>query len=257
MSSNYTKVLVSINLKSALSFPVKCNTIRSNGSIEEWIDVEAGQEFTFQFSVGEIFLFTKGENKEPVFLYEPKEGDHEISIHELSEQELSEINRRLNVRYEICLFPSYGVSPLDCAQGSVGDCWLHQGIAAAAHDFPNEIQSLFYPQEINPLGFYVVKLYSSMVKDYVYILIDDYLPMSEGTPKYAKFTNHFSKHKEQGTWVCLLEKAYSKLVGGLLNLEGGKCSPEHCHIAIERFLGGKGDYYEFLDDQNQPIFSAY
>jgi len=93
----------------------------------------------------------------------------------------------------------------DVQQGAVGDCWLISVIASLACT-PAHLKGLIYPQEYNPHGAYAVRLYSATAKEWVWIIVDDHVPVgADGRPCFmaAQDPNEF--------WPVILEKAFAKV----------------------------------------------
>lgn len=67
--------------------------------------------------------------------------------------------------------------------------------------------------ELNEWGVYEFRFYKN--GQWVYVLIDDYLPTSKGKAVFSKCSNG------NELWVPLVEKAYAKLHKCYENLEGG------------------------------------
>lgn len=100
----------------------------------------------------------------------------------------------------------------DLDQGAVGDCWLVAAIASLTTK-PDQIRSLFYPDHYNKEGAYAVRFYAPMHQQWLWVLVDGYVPVSGvGTPYFM------SAHNPGELWPMLLEKAFAKLhtcYGGL------------------------------------------
>merc|ERR1719491_531002 len=113
----------------------------------------------------------------------------------------------------VCLFSS--ISPADCHQGAIGDCWLMSALSAMA-EFPTEIEALFKPGTLAENGHYTVKLYSFESRRWQNYEIDDRLPTLNGMTDYAHIT------EEGEIWPCLMEKAFAMYSGNFDELEGGQ-----------------------------------
>lgn len=104
------------------------------------------------------------------------------------------------------------IEPDDIAQGELGDCWFMSSLSCLAEK-PHLVSRLFITQQYNEEGMYRVKFCKNGV--WVEVTIDDYFPCSaRGGPK-------FSQAHGNELWVLILEKAYAKLHGSYIALEGG------------------------------------
>ena len=116
----------------------------------------------------------------------------------------------------------------DIVQGKIGNCWIMAAISAIAEN-PHYIERVFGAKAeesyINEYGFYDLNLY--MLGAPISLRIDDYIPT------YSSYTTTlFSKMKNRGVWVSVLEKAFAKLNGNYSALIDGW--PEE---AINSILG--------------------
>jgi len=212
-----------------------------------------------------LATLTRKDNKNSCFTTNP----YGLLVDELSKTNSLFIDAefpRLNKKWKRCSelsLPDKCVFPIKqeingdhIIQGAVGNCWLHQTLSTLGETKPNEIRDMFFPMEINPFSFYVIKFRtlddnkSNENEEYSYVVIDDYLALTDDGKEllYAKPSNHFNKNEESCLWVSLLEKAYAKLLGGYKNLEAKHCAPESCHTAIVRVLGGTPNCFSWKFD---------
>lgn len=123
------------------------------------------------------------------------------------------------------------ISPLTVDPGELGDIWLVCAIAAFA-EYPGLVRNMFC-HPVNPqltakelnLGAHRVTLNKSGW--WHNVIVDDYLPVVCGRPKYAK-----SAGDPCELWVSILEKAYAKLHGCYANIVVGDPL-----MAIQDFTG--------------------
>ena len=104
---------------------------------------------------------------------------------------------------ECCLFDG-NIEPNDIQQGSLGTCYFLSALSSLA-ERPNDVRALFYNQEINSAGIYLVYFYLNGKRTAV--IIDDHLPVDKDD------NLSFSYSKKPEIWVSLLEKAWSKVNG--------------------------------------------
>lgn len=120
------------------------------------------------------------------------------------------------------LYGEDGIKPQDVLQGALGDCWLLASMAAMA-EHEEAIMNLFSNVHSSLRGRYVVHLYDGGNKRWEKVVVDDYIPVHQGTKK-----PYFTAPVGNELWVFLLEKAFAKFCGGYANLDGGMvrlCSP--------------------------------
>jgi hypothetical protein len=67
------------------------------------------------------------------------------------------------------------------------------------------VKDLFITQQSNAAGIYLLKLWVNGIETPV--IIDDYVPSRSGNDPC------FAKAKSGDLWVCLIEKAWAKLLG--------------------------------------------
>lgn len=106
------------------------------------------------------------------------------------------------------------IQPNDIKQGILGDCYFLAAMAAVAEN-QNRIKKLFLSRETNNVGCYCVALCLNGVWENV--IMDDYIPMRPDKPGSIAF-NHTTNNE---LWAILLEKAWAKVHGGYLNIDGG------------------------------------
>lgn len=105
-----------------------------------------------------------------------------------------------------------GIDMNDLDQGAVGDCWLVAAIASLTTK-PEQLRSLFYPDHYNKEGVYAVRFYAPLHAQWLWVLVDGYVPVSASNSPYF-----MSAHNPGELWPMLLEKAFAKLhtcYGGL------------------------------------------
>jgi len=111
----------------------------------------------------------------------------------------------------------------DVMQGAVGDCWLIAVIASLACT-PDHVRGLIYPQTINPNGVYAVRFFSPDEGEWVWVLVDDFVPLGgNGRPYFM------SAHDPNEFWPVIFEKAFAKVNSCYAGLSpavacGGTCA---------------------------------
>jgi hypothetical protein len=105
------------------------------------------------------------------------------------------------------------VDPNDIKQGMLGDCYLLAALASIA-EFPERMKRIFSDTNKSSIGAYSVHLCLTGVWEEV--LLDDQFPCQP----YSK-TPAFTSTKTDEIWVMLVEKAWAKVHGGFLNINGG------------------------------------
>lgn len=126
-----------------------------------------------------------------------------------------------------------GIDPSDIGQGSLGDCWLLAAIACLA-EHPDALRKLFIDREINPRGYYKLRLFHAAREKWVTVGVDDRFPVKVATTKLLKEKKLlFLRETDNELWVCLLQKAFAKIFGGYAQLDGG-----HSVVAWSFLTGG-------------------
>eukprot|EP00929_Paragymnodinium_shiwhaense_P064775 TRINITY_DN32495_c0_g1_i3.p1 TRINITY_DN32495_c0_g1~~TRINITY_DN32495_c0_g1_i3.p1 ORF type:complete len:535 (+),score=99.14 TRINITY_DN32495_c0_g1_i3:182-1786(+) len=109
------------------------------------------------------------------------------------------------------------VHPNDLAQGRSHDDVLLAALACLA-EFPDSVPELFKEQELNPGGYYHVKIFDSNTGQWNWVTVDDWIPFgADGQPLC-------SKPRDLEAWVLLLEKAWAKWFGSYARLMAGGAS---------------------------------
>lgn len=108
------------------------------------------------------------------------------------------------------------IEPADLRQGHLGDCWLLAALATLA-EHPVAIRKCFLNREYSSRGKYRVRLYDGLKRQWVIIVIDDYIPVKKGTKDPI-----FVKPNGEELWAMLLEKAFAKFYGSYAKLSGGQ-----------------------------------
>ena len=104
-----------------------------------------------------------------------------------------------------------GINPNDIVQGALGDCYYLACLSSMA-ERPEQVMARFVNPEINDAGIYLLSLYVNGVKTPV--VVDDWIPCKNDRPCFAR-------SNDGELWVCLLEKAWAKLYGTYVRMEGG------------------------------------
>lgn len=95
-----------------------------------------------------------------------------------------------------------GVSPFDCIQGNIGNCYLISACSALA-EYPKRIKDIFINKEFNKAGIYAVEFYVDGFKKK--IIVDDFVPIQDkDSLVFAKIP------KSNRIWCIIIEKALAK-----------------------------------------------
>ncbi|ESS62874.1 calpain-like cysteine peptidase [Trypanosoma cruzi Dm28c] len=123
------------------------------------------------------------------------------------------------------------IRPSSIDQGELGDAWLMCSIAAISEN-PQSILKMFrHPvsaeigRKERAIGAYRVTFNKNGL--WRSVIVDNYLPISGGKPKYAKSTYDLAE-----IWPSILEKAFAKLHGSYAHI----CSGDPLH-AIQDLTG--------------------
>ena len=130
------------------------------------------------------------------------------------------------------------IEAADLCQGALGDCWLVAALASAA-EYPDSIRAAFLTKEYNPRGRYDVRLYDKRIEKFVVVTVDDRIPCPKGTKK-----PRFLKPNGSELWAIILEKAFAKLYGSYIDLDGG--------MSKNAWIALTGDY---VHQFNRPLSS--
>ena len=134
--------------------------------------------------------------------------------------------RALGDPKEAVLF--HQVKPQSVIQGNLGNSWL-LGVISALSMFPNKVKSLFNTKQITEDGKYTVTLFDPKKKEWVPVVIDEFLPC---TTKWGYPWPEYSTPSGEEIWVMLLEKAFAKFCGSYGNL-ASNCLPSHRNHKLE------------------------
>ena len=105
------------------------------------------------------------------------------------------------------------IRPSDIVQGMLGDCYFLSAISAIAEK-EDRIKKIFLQREISRSGAYCVALCLNGIWEEV--IIDEFFPCMPNSGRPA-----FNSSRKNDIWVMLLEKAWAKVHGGYLNIDGG------------------------------------
>lgn len=133
-----------------------------------------------------------------------------------------------------------GIDFNDVMQGAVGDCWLISVIASLACR-PKHLKELFYPQTVNPYGAYAVRMYSFVKEMWVWVIVDDYIPVGEDDRPY--FMN---AQDPRELWPALLEKAFAKVNTCYAGLSPSVACGGTCAMTM---VSGTGDVLSWAGKQ--------
>ncbi|XP_073454171.1 calpain-1 catalytic subunit-like isoform X1 [Aquarana catesbeiana] len=149
---------------------------------------------------------------------------------------------------EFCSNPKFiesGAGTSDICQGELGDCWLLSSMSSLT--LHPQLFSRVVPenQTFNKSdgysGIFHFKL--SQFGEWLDVVIDDTLPTKNNALIYTK------SNTLEEMWSPLLEKAYAKMRGGYLALEGGTI-PE----ALEDFTGGLAETVSLTRHTSEEIW---
>jgi len=123
---------------------------------------------------------------------------------------------RLTDIYPQCNLYTDGIEPTDIYQQDLGDCYYLASVSAVA-EHPDRIKRLFKNTKIEEDGKYTVSLFiEGLWKD---VTVDDYIPCRRVN---GKLVPRFNNTKTNEAWGLIIEKAYAKIYGGYLNIDGGR-----------------------------------
>jgi len=148
---------------------------------------------------------------------------------------------------EFCESPyllSDGISSDDIIQGMLGNCWWLSSVGAISRK-PSFMRKIIPGGQVLQGEGYVGMVHFRFWRfgKWVDVIVDDLLPTINGGLCFGKSSdpNEF--------WLSLMEKAYSKLHGSYLSLEGGLTSD-----GLEDLTGGISICYP-LQDKTNPNFA--
>lgn len=113
------------------------------------------------------------------------------------------------------------VEPNDVQQGGIGDCYYLVGLSTLCQ-YPQIIENIFLTKEVNQYGCYCIALCINGAWESV--TLDDRFPYDAEAQSWA-----FTYTNDMQLWSMLLEKAWAKIHGGFLNIDGGQaCEAFSC-----------------------------
>ena len=104
-------------------------------------------------------------------------------------------------------------------QGALADCYFVSALSSLIGK-PGAVDSLFITKEINKAGIYAVRIFLNGKPEI--IVVDDFLPVRNGRPEFARGKDEF--------WMCILEKAWAKLHGSYAAIEAGQAEHVLLHL---------------------------
>jgi len=248
IQSNSGSVIVKIEFKSKLSYIANVYYIDHEGQRANYGELKPNDSFKIQSYDEFVWLVADQFNENLVFIYKvTKQEDQVITI---NTSDMKYIDQK--PKYQFVFFPSYGPSPLDVYQGATADCWFLQSLCSSTWDHPEIVKSLFVNQEVNTLGFYVVKLWSVDENTYFYMVVDDIIPFRGDKPKYLGFTNARTDSKETGIWTVIIEKTMAKLMNSWDKLDTGNSPNESSLTTFQRILKGGAEWYDWRSIEVKP-----
>ncbi|KAJ6242858.1 calpain-15 [Anaeramoeba flamelloides] len=124
-----------------------------------------------------------------------------------------------------------GFDPSDIRQGMLGDCYLLSSLSVLTLH-PKLMENIFVYSKNEKYGFFIVKLFFN--DKWEYVLIDDYFPCKSNLKSAFGHSNDPLE-----LWVQVLEKAYAKIFGSYMAIEGG-----FVHLALSNLSGGVPELIE-------------
>ena len=123
------------------------------------------------------------------------------------------------------LFPKDGqIDPADLMQGALGDCWLITAISTMA-EYPESVKQVFLTKEHNEIGQYVLRLWCEYYSDWINVKVDSFVPVDlNGGATFEGKSCVYVNPTDESVWMCILEKAFAKIQGNYLQLNGGLVS---------------------------------
>lgn len=110
------------------------------------------------------------------------------------------------------LWGSENITPEDIRQGALGNCWFMSAASALA-EFPGRVENVIEDDAVNEEGIYAINFWTLGVPHTV--IVDDYLPIAGTRTIFANIGF------DNSLWMPILEKAFAKLMGNYLHIEGG------------------------------------
>eukprot|EP00931_Biecheleriopsis_adriatica_P007836 TRINITY_DN109089_c0_g1_i1.p1 TRINITY_DN109089_c0_g1~~TRINITY_DN109089_c0_g1_i1.p1 ORF type:complete len:710 (+),score=164.45 TRINITY_DN109089_c0_g1_i1:23-2131(+) len=141
-----------------------------------------------------------------------------------------------------------GIDCMDVMQGAVGDCWLISVIASLACR-PKHLKELFYPQKMNPSGAYAVRMYSYVQDKWVWVVVDDFVPVGVDNRPYF-----MSAHNPRELWPVLLEKAFAKVNTCYSGLSPSVACGGTCAMTM---VSGSGDVLSWAGKEFEGIEGSH
>lgn len=104
--------------------------------------------------------------------------------------------------------------------------------------------------EPNAAGIYGIRICKN--GEFIDVVIDDYIPVMNGEPAFSRSNGH-------ELWVILLEKAWAKIYGSYLKLEGGLAHHALRDLtgALSYFIrveGDKEELWRIIMDANEKYY---
>jgi hypothetical protein len=110
-------------------------------------------------------------------------------------------------------------------------------------EFPERVENLFITKEVNSAGCYALRFFINGERRVV--VVDDYFPWCNHKQNWA-----FSKSSaDKEIWVLLLEKAWAKIFGSYMRIEGGTTGE-----ALPSITGAPATAFIHSDIQNKEAF---
>lgn len=134
------------------------------------------------------------------------------------------------------LFPTDGAKPGSVRQGRIGDCYFLSAVSAVAEMQKGAIESLITstPQAFSA-GISICRFYVDC--RWIDVPVDHYLPHFRESGRLA-----FSFSDPGTLWVSILEKAWAKIHGSYLAIEGGTT-----HTVFRAFSGAPCLHYDLSE----------